>query len=100
MDELRDAATRPVTDFESRAISQLRDGQEIVMEQRENHMRMVGAIRAIQECRRCHQVHLGGLLGAFTYELRTRPPQPVPPRKSKDLTLRKAPVEAILVSAE
>lgn len=96
MDELRDAVTRPVTDFEARAIDQLRAGQEIVMHQEVRQRRMVGAIRAIQECRRCHQVPLGGLLGAFTYELQSRKALPDPPRKPKDVTLRGTSIQTLI----
>jgi hypothetical protein len=69
MDELRDAPTRPTTKFEEDAISELRDGEELVVETTGQTARMVGSIRAIAECRKCHQVPLGGLLGAFSYRL-------------------------------
>lgn len=69
MDELRDAPTRPITRFESDAVAKLVAGEELVLDQPDRHeLRMLGSIRAIAACRKCHQVPLGGLLGAFTYK--------------------------------
>lgn len=73
MDELRNAPSRPTTKFEEVAISKLYEGEELVVETTGQSARMVGSIRAIAECRNCHQVPLGGLLGAFSYRL-TRVP--------------------------
>lgn len=70
MDELCDAPTRPTTDFELTAVRKLREGQELITEPSPHGLRMVGAIRAIEQCRKCHQVPLGGLLGAFSYQFR------------------------------
>ncbi len=72
MDELRDAPTRPTTTFELNAVAKLREGQELITEPSPHGLRMVGAIRAIEQCRKCHQVPLGGLLGAFSYQFRSR----------------------------
>lgn len=71
MDELRDAPTRPATTFELDAVAKLREGQELITEPSPHGLRMVGAIRAIEQCRKCHQVPLGGLLGAFSYQFRS-----------------------------
>ncbi len=71
MGELVDAPTRATNEFEIAAISQLRRGEEIVTDIRSTEMHMVGAIRAIDECRKCHQVPRGALLGAFSYRFRS-----------------------------
>lgn len=71
MDELRDAPTRPATAFERDAVAKLHEGQELITESSPHGLRMVGAIRAIEQCRKCHQVPLGGLLGAFSYQFRS-----------------------------
>ncbi|MBS0201801.1 MAG: hypothetical protein JSS49_02805 [Planctomycetes bacterium] len=74
MDELRDAPIRSVTPFESDAITKLVNGLDLVVEQTgDQELSMVGSIRAIADCRDCHRVPLGGLLGAFTYKLKPRP---------------------------
>ena len=71
MDELRDAPTRAVTTFESEAIAKLSRGEDLVVEKCGNHeLSMVGSIRAISDCRQCHRVPLGSLLGAFSYKLK------------------------------
>lgn len=73
MDELQNAATRPVTQFESDAITRLVNGEDLVAEHSgDSELIMVGSIRAITDCRECHRVPVGGLLGAFTYKLKLR----------------------------
>jgi hypothetical protein len=77
MDELKDAPTRAVTAFESQAITKLVDGDDLVVERSgDREITMIGAIRAITDCRDCHRVPLGGLLGAFSYKLtlQSKPP--------------------------
>jgi hypothetical protein len=71
MDELRNAPTRAVTSFELDAIAKLAKGEELIVEPSGGQeLSMLGSIRAISDCRECHQVPLGGLLGAFSYKLR------------------------------
>lgn len=74
MDELRNAETRPVDDFEQRALQQLRDGEDIVIDQQINTIRMMGAVRAAKQCLDCHSVRRGELLGAFSYLLDRKQP--------------------------
>ncbi|MDB5338502.1 MAG: hypothetical protein JWN70_4121 [Planctomycetaceae bacterium] len=90
MNELVDAPTRATNAFEIDAISQLRRGEEIVTDLRPAELQMVGAIRAIDECRKCHQVPRGALLGAFSYRFRSLQAPVVPNRAKvpKPLALR------------
>lgn len=77
MDELRDAPTRALTSFESEAITRLANGEDLVAEvSRDGELAMVGSIRAIADCRDCHRVPVGGLLGAFSYRLKPRSDSP------------------------
>ena len=69
MDELREAPIRPLDDFERRALLQLAQEGDIVVEPVGPHVRMLGAIRAAKQCLVCHDVPHGTLLGAFSYEL-------------------------------
>ncbi|MFN0052176.1 MAG: hypothetical protein ACKV0T_08290 [Planctomycetales bacterium] len=70
MEELRDAPTRPLDPFELDGLSRLREGEELVVSQGTDELRMLGALRAFSECLRCHQVKADELLGAFSYRLR------------------------------
>jgi mono/diheme cytochrome c family protein len=74
MQELKTAKTRPLTDFEAKALKALREGEEVVTEATPNEIRMVGAVRAAKQCTACHEVKRGTLLGAFSYDLRRDPP--------------------------
>jgi hypothetical protein len=74
MQELKTAKTRPLTDFEAKALKALRDGEEVVTAATPNEIRMVGAVRAAKQCTACHEVKRGTLLGAFSYDLRRDPP--------------------------
>ena len=77
MDELRDAPTRPLDEFERRAIDQLRSDEDLVIDDAPNRIRMVGSLRAGKDCLECHSVRRGELLGAFSYELIGGRPIPV-----------------------
>jgi len=70
MDELAKAETRPLDGFEQAALAQLRTEEDLVTDEGDNHIRMLGAIRAGTSCLECHHVQRGELLGAFSYELR------------------------------
>lgn len=69
MDELAAAPTRPLDDFEVRALKAVRGGQELVTDESPERLRLFGAIRAFKACVKCHHGDEGELLGAFTYEL-------------------------------
>lgn len=62
--------TRPLVEFEQRAIAELAGGTNLVTEQTGTEFRAVGALRSVEQCRGCHEVPDGTLLGAFTYRLR------------------------------
>ena len=69
MDELRDAPTRPLDSFEQQALAALRGGEDLMVQDGPDRMRMLGSLRAAKQCRRCHGVERGELLGAFSYRL-------------------------------
>jgi hypothetical protein len=70
MDELRGAPTRPLDRFEASALEKLRHGEELLIANAPNGVRMLGAIRSVQQCVTCHGGERGDLLGAFSYTLR------------------------------
>ncbi len=83
MDELRDAPTRPLDDFERQSIVRLRADEDVAIDEAVERIRMVGSLRAAKSCLECHSVRRGELLGALTYELMpTRPNRKKAPRAS------------------
>ena len=77
MDELRNAKTRALNEFEQQALPQLRNGEDIVVDQQLNTIHMMGAVRAAKQCLDCHSVRRGELLGAFSYLLDRKKPIPL-----------------------
>jgi hypothetical protein len=72
MDQLsgNDVPTRELDEFEQRALPQLRTQEDVVVESASSTTRMLGSLRAGQQCLECHAVQRGELLGAFSYVLR------------------------------
>lgn len=81
MDELQDALTRPLDEFERRSLENLRSDEDVMVEETPDRIRMIGSLRASRDCLKCHSVRRGELLGALTYEIvpvnanRIKPPQ-------------------------
>lgn len=75
MDRLVDVPVRSLDAFEQSALESLDRGGDVITATSDiNRIRMFGAIRATNQCLRCHAVERGELLGAFTYVLeRTNP---------------------------
>jgi hypothetical protein len=69
MDELSEAPTRSLDGFEKEALARLQRGEDLMVQEASSQMRMLGSIRAGQQCLRCHQVQRGELLGAFSYQM-------------------------------
>src|SRR5262249_7530452 len=70
MKDLKDAKTRPLDSFESQALTALRGGDDLQVQSNPDYIRMLGSIRALKQCVKCHSVERGDLLGAFSYQLR------------------------------
>jgi hypothetical protein len=83
MDELAEAPTRTLDRFEALALAQLRSGEELVVEENADKLRMLGSLRAAKQCTDCHSVNRGDLLGAFAYRL------------CRDVSDRKRPVPVV-----
>jgi hypothetical protein len=76
MDCLGDGTTRPLDAFESDALASLQRGEDLVAATAGRQIRLMGSIRAVEQCLACHSVSRGELLGAFTYDLRDPSPPP------------------------
>lgn len=73
MDKLREVPVRPLTDHERTMLDGLRRGEDLQVLSIPDRIRMLGAIRAAEQCLQCHEVARGTLLGAFSYKLRLVP---------------------------
>lgn len=74
MEDLASLKTRELSKFETDALAKLHVGEQTIVAATTNRIEMFGALRASSDCRQCHQVPLGTVLGAFSYELRRDPP--------------------------
>lgn len=72
------SVSRKLTEFESKSLARLRQGEDLLLDQTEQGTFLIGAVRAQASCLECHtEKKQGDLLGAFTYKLRraeNRPP--------------------------
>jgi hypothetical protein len=71
MDQLsaKDAPTRSLDEFEVASLAKLRTAEDLVIDQSQTPVRMLGSLRASNRCLDCHNVQRGELLGAFSYAL-------------------------------
>jgi hypothetical protein len=69
LDQIAEAPHRPPNEFETSALAKLASQEDVVVEQRPERIRMVGALRAGKSCLECHEGERGKLLGAFSYEI-------------------------------
>ena len=62
--------TRPLTEFETKSLDQLRAGSEAVVQTDAKGCLVVGPVRARELCLECHAgAKVGDVLGAFSYKL-------------------------------
>jgi hypothetical protein len=73
MEQVRQGKTRPLDLFEEAALPSLVEGEDLFIAQKDQTLRMLGAIRATKVCQQCHDANSGDMLGAFTYTLRLNP---------------------------
>jgi hypothetical protein len=70
MDELREAPTRALDNFEEMGLKQIQRGEDLYARESGSTLRLLGAIRATKQCTTCHACDRGDLLGAFSYTLK------------------------------
>jgi hypothetical protein len=69
MDQLAEVPNRELDEFEASALPQLRFDEDLVTDITGDRIKMLGSIRAGNDCLQCHRGDRGQLLGAFSYEL-------------------------------
>jgi len=62
--------TRPLDEFETGALKRLAVDEDVVIEEQPGLIRMLGSLRAGDDCLKCHNVRRSYLLGAFSYQLK------------------------------
>jgi len=63
-----DLETRPLDLFETAGVVELSQGKDLYLRHKDNVIRMLGALRATDQCLKCHSdSKRGDLLGAFSY---------------------------------
>jgi hypothetical protein len=66
--------TRALTAFEERAVAELKAGEDVAVEANETGRFVVGALRAQEDCLKCHGGKTGDVLGALSYRLTSAEP--------------------------
>jgi hypothetical protein len=72
-EKLRKVPTRSLNTFEAAGLKRLEQGDDLFTHESNESIRMVGAVRNIGECVKCHGGERGDLLGAFSYSLQRVP---------------------------
>jgi hypothetical protein len=80
MEQVRQGKTRPLDFFEEAGLASLSQGEDLYIAQKDDTLRMLGALRATKTCQQCHDAQIGDLLGAFSYTLR---PSTAPQQETK-----------------
>lgn len=69
MDKLRGARTRPLDSLEVAGLAALQGDEDLYVEETAQRVRLLGAVRNVEQCIQCHGGERGDLLGAFSYVL-------------------------------
>jgi hypothetical protein len=73
MEQLRKAPARHLNPFEAAGLKRLEEGEDLFVRETPEGIRMLGAVRSIEQCLPCHGGKRGDLLGAFSYTLQRVP---------------------------
>ena len=69
MEGVRDIPTRSLDLFETKGLARLQAGEDLFARETPTGMRILGAVRSVKQCVKCHAGERGDLLGAFSYKL-------------------------------
>jgi hypothetical protein len=71
----RNPATRAMDEFEKAAVKRMQDGRDIVVRNTGKGVQLIGALRAQENCAKCHDTARGALLGALVYSMERNKPE-------------------------
>lgn len=69
MKDLKNSRTRNLSEFETKGLLALDDGDDLFVRETDEGLLMLGSIRSVEQCVKCHGGERGDLLGAFSYSL-------------------------------
>ncbi len=69
MQDLKGAPTRGLSGFEAKGLEAIQQGEDQFVRETPEGWLMLGAIRSVAQCVKCHGGERGDLLGAFSYSL-------------------------------
>jgi hypothetical protein len=69
MEKLGKVLNRSLNAFETVGLKRLLDGEDLCVRETNDSILMLGAVRSIRQCVKCHGGERGDLLGAFSYSL-------------------------------
>jgi hypothetical protein len=69
MQAARNAPTRSLSPFEAVGLEKLQKGEDLFVSETVEGVHLLGALRSVEQCIKCHGGERGDLLGAFSYNL-------------------------------
>ena len=69
MEAIATIPRRPLDPFETKGLDALKSGEPLFVRETSMGVRVLGPIRAVTQCTKCHGCERGQLLGAFSYVL-------------------------------
>jgi len=69
MEDIGNLKTRELDEFETAGLAHVRKTEELFIRGNDKSLRVIGALRSVNECQKCHGGSVGDLLGAFSYTL-------------------------------
>lgn len=70
MKDISTVPKRPLDAFESESLEKIKNGEDLIVSDVPEGLRMLGSIRNAEQCLKCHGGRRGELLGAFSYSIK------------------------------
>jgi hypothetical protein len=69
MEDIGKLKLRELDEFETAGLAHVRIFDELFIRGNQRHLRVIGSLRNVTECQKCHGGKVGDLLGAFSYNM-------------------------------